>query len=105
MTENELILFLVLAGIGVIFGGIWSALATLKWNNLGISIIPGAIVPVGVVQMLFIIESGIGAMILLPGLGMAIGGPAALSAFVTSYCIRKKREPKGSEQDGTGQPI
>jgi hypothetical protein len=90
MTEDELVLFFALGLIGVSFGGAWGAFSTLRWNNLFLTILPAAAIPIFVTQTFFIFWGGIRAVILFPGLVIAIGAPATVSALVIHY-IRKKQ--------------
>ena len=89
MTDHEIVLFAVFGAIGCI-GGIASGIAIAHWRkSLVLSMFLAPIITVGGLQLFWIAGSGLGALILLPGLTLTTGLPATISAVITYLITRQ----------------
>jgi len=90
MTKEELILLGVGSGIGATFGVAWAIFTERKSKGSEFLTFGALFIPASTVLFLLMLENGLSAVIMYPGLLLYIGCPSTLIALLTAF-VRKKQ--------------
>jgi Mn2+/Fe2+ NRAMP family transporter len=90
MTKEELILLGIASGIGAIFGVAWAVFTERKSKGSEFLTFGAFFIPASTVLILLMLENGLAAVMLYPGLLLYVGCPSTLVALLTAF-FRKKQ--------------